>query len=77
MDVNPILLNLGIALLSSAFAAGGAWVAVRAELRYLRRDIDENKREIDRVEERRHADAVIIHERINRLAERVNGRHSD
>lgn len=76
-EINPFLLNLGSSLLAAAFAAGGAWFAVKTELRYMRRDIDENKRELDRVEERRHADAELLHDRINRLAERVNGRHHD
>lgn len=33
--------QVALALLSAAFAAGGAWAAVRGELRYLRRDVEE------------------------------------
>ena len=37
-------------LLSAAFAAGGAWMAVRGELRYLRRDVDNLAKRLDRLE---------------------------
>lgn len=68
-----LLVNLGIALLSAAFAAGGAWMAVRGELKYLRRDTDRNHEEIQRVEERRRHDTSTLHTRITEVAQRVNG----
>lgn len=69
--IDPALFNIGIALLSAAFAAGGAWLAVRTELKYLRRDVDENKRSIEKVEERRHTDSATLHDRVTRLNERM------
>jgi hypothetical protein len=39
-----------IALVSAAFAAGGAWVAVHVELRYLRRDVDAVIRRVNGLE---------------------------
>lgn len=41
------LVELGIAALSAVFAAGGAWVAVRVELRVLRRDVDRSHTRLD------------------------------
>lgn len=32
--------------LSAIFAAGGAWAAVRVELRYIRRDVDELRSQV-------------------------------
>jgi len=76
------LVDVGVAVISAAAAAGGAWAAVRTEMKYLRRDIDRNSREIERVEERRHNGEGILHERVSRLNERmtaagVNGRESE
>lgn len=65
------LVQFGVGTLSAVFAAGGAWFAVKAELKFLRRDVDENKRAIEKVEERRHSDAGVLHDRITRLNERM------
>lgn len=65
------LLQLGMAVLAGTFAAGGAWLAVRTDMKYLRRDTDDNREEIKLVESRRLNDAQLLHERINRLGERV------
>lgn len=66
-----LLVNLGIALLSATFAAGGAWLAVKVELKYMRRDIDDNKQSIKDVEQRRHDGEGVLHDRITRLNERM------
>jgi hypothetical protein len=71
MGIDPALFNIGIAMLSAAFAAGGAWLAVRTELKYLRRDVEINARAIEKVEDRRHSDAAVIHDRVTRLNERM------
>lgn len=39
-----------VAILSAVFAAGGAWMAVRVELSYLRRDVDRLATRVDRLE---------------------------
>lgn len=39
-------------LANAAFAAGGAWVAIRVELRWLRRDVDRVEKRVDGLEER-------------------------
>lgn len=69
--LDPAWFNLGIAVLSATFAAGGAWLAVRTELKYMRRDIDDNRSSIKEVEQRRHTDAGVLHDRITRLNERM------
>ena len=65
------IVNTLIAILSAAFAAGGAWIAVKSELKWLRRDVDRNARELEKLEDRRHADTGILHDRITRLNERI------
>jgi hypothetical protein len=66
-----LLVNIGIALLSAAFAAGGAWLAVKTELKYLRRDTDRNHEDIKAVEERRRHDTSALHDRITGLNTRM------
>jgi len=44
--------GLHLALLGVAAAAGGAWLAVRVELRWLRSDVDRHERVIERHNER-------------------------
>lgn len=39
-------------LLTAFLAGGGAWLAVRVELRWLRRDVDENRADIKRAHDR-------------------------
>ena len=70
-EVDPILYQFGMAILAGAFAAGGAWFAVRTDMKYLRRDVDENRNEIKAVEARRSEDVRLIHGRIDRVNERV------
>ncbi len=48
--------DLVVPALSVPFAAGGAWVAVRAELKSIRRDVDRHESAIDK-----------LHSRINRV----------
>jgi hypothetical protein len=43
-----------VSILSAVFAAGGAWMAVRVELSYLRRDVDRLTRRLDRLEHPGH-----------------------
>lgn len=43
-------MELAIAVLSSIFAAGGAYAAVRVELRFLWRDLGKIEHRLDRVE---------------------------
>ena len=71
MDDINLLVNVGIALLSAAFAAGGAWLAVKTELKYLRRDTDRNHDDIKSTEERRRQDTATLHERITGLNTRI------
>lgn len=63
--------NIVIGLVSGAFAAGGAWFAVRVEMRYMRRDIDDNRAAIKEVESRRHDGEGVLHDRVTRLNERM------
>lgn len=42
-------LSLALAGFSAAAAAGGAWAAVRIELRYMRRDIDAVRDQVSRL----------------------------
>lgn len=51
-------LELGVAALSAVFAAGGAWAAVRLELRYLRGSVKQLQRETERAHER--IDQVVL-----------------
>jgi hypothetical protein len=73
--IEPAWFNIGIAILSAvisaSFAAGGAWLAVRTEMRWMRRDIDENKIAIEKVEQRRHDGEGVLHDRVTRLNERM------
>lgn len=56
-------LDFLVPVLSAAFAAGGAYMAVRVELRAVRRDVD------------RHETALAdVHSRINRLIEHIGHR---
>lgn len=69
--IEPAWFNLGIAVLSATFAAGGAWLAVRTELKYMRRDIDDNRASIKEVENRRYDGEGVLHDRVTRLNERM------
>ena len=72
MDVS-LLVNIGIAMLSAAFAAGGAWLAVKTELKYLRRDTDRNHEDIKAVEDRRRHDISALHDRITEFSRMTKG----
>lgn len=52
------MLELAAAVIAGAFGAGGAWFAVRFELRQLRRDVSRNEDTLGQ-----HAALILKHER--------------
>lgn len=59
--------SIAVAVLSAAFAAGGAYMAVRIELKFHRRDIDRNRDSIIRLEDRHRGDVRKLHDKVDRL----------
>ena len=66
-----LVINLVIALVSAAFAAGGAFLAVRVKLIYMERDIKENKGDIKSWRSEFKDDLKTVHSRISHLNDRV------
>lgn len=66
-----MLWQLGIALVSAAFAAGGAYLAVRTELRWHKEAILRNERQLEVLRNELKQDIDAIHSRINRMSDRV------
>lgn len=66
-----MLIAIVSGLVSASFAAGGAWLATRTELRYQRRDIDANSEEIKAAHDRHRQDMDVVHKRINDLGQRI------
>ena len=73
MDVTlaQFVVYVVIGLLSAGFAAGGAYLAVKTELKYMRRDIDRNTMNIDMERTERLKAVELLHERISRLHNRL------
>lgn len=69
MDISDVV----IPALSAAFAAGGAYLGVKVELRYMRRDIDNNKNDLDKLRDEKNTDVKLLHERISRRQLRADG----
>ena len=54
MDV--FIIQIVTAVISGAFAGGGAYMAIRVELKYLRRDVDQAHKKINK-----HVDDRAVH----------------
>ena len=52
--------HLLVAIVTGLVSAAGAWGAIRIELKYLRRDVDQHQREIEQLKAARSARAVAM-----------------
>jgi tRNA-dihydrouridine synthase len=66
-----LLANILIALLSATFAAGGAYAAVKVELRFLNEKITRNRDDIADMRHDHRDDILTIHGRISNINERI------
>lgn len=65
------IIGLVSAVVAGIVSGAVTWGVVKTELKYLRRDIDYNKHEIEKVEDRRHVGEGKLHDRISNLNTRM------